>query len=112
MGISPPLLPHIFELFIQDERSLDRSQGGLGIGLSLVRRLAEMHGGSVWAYSEGPGQGSEFVVRLPALPAAPEEERQALPDLLQPAARSAATRRTWLTMVPPPSRWRGSIDRR
>jgi PAS domain S-box-containing protein len=65
IGISPELLPHIFDLFTQAERSLDRSQGGLGIGLTLVRKLVEMHSGSIEALSAGPGQGSEFVVRLP-----------------------------------------------
>src|SRR4029077_8285611 len=67
-GISPQLLPNIFDLFVQDDRSLDRAQGGLGIGLTLVRSLVELHGGSVQAFSDAPGQGSEFVVRLP-LPA-------------------------------------------
>ncbi|MFL6194832.1 MAG: ATP-binding protein, partial [Thermoanaerobaculia bacterium] len=65
IGIGPELLPRIFDLFIQGEQSLDRSAGGLGIGLTLVRRLIEMHGGRVEARSGGPGQGSEFVVRLP-----------------------------------------------
>lgn len=65
IGISPELLPHVFDLFTQAERSLDRSQGGLGIGLTLVRKLVEMHGGSIEALSGGPGKGSEFVVRLP-----------------------------------------------
>ena len=59
------MLPRLFELFTQIDRSLDRAQGGLGIGLALVRRLTEMHGGTVDASSEGPGKGSEFVVRLP-----------------------------------------------
>ena len=67
VGISPALLPRIFDLFTQAERSLDRSQGGLGIGLSLVQRLTEMHGGRVEAYS-ALGTGSEFVVRLPVVP--------------------------------------------
>jgi signal transduction histidine kinase len=67
MGIPPEILPKIFELFAQGERTLDRSQGGLGIGLTLVRRLVELHGGKVQAFSEGLGKGSEFVVRLPAL---------------------------------------------
>jgi len=58
-------LPHVFELFTQGDRSLDRSQGGLGIGLTLARTLAELHGGSLMAHSDGPGQGSEFVLRLP-----------------------------------------------
>ncbi len=65
MGIAPDLLPRVFELFTQAERTLDRSQGGLGIGLTIVRRLVELQGGSVDAYSAGPGQGSEFVVKLP-----------------------------------------------
>ena len=67
IGIAPDLMPHVFDLFRQADRSLDRSQGGLGVGLTLVRSLLEMHGGSVQAFSEGPGRGSEFVVRLPAL---------------------------------------------
>jgi signal transduction histidine kinase/ActR/RegA family two-component response regulator len=64
-GIPANMLPHIFDLFMQADRTLDRSQGGLGIGLTLAKRLVEMHGGSVTAHSEGPGKGSEFVVRLP-----------------------------------------------
>ena len=64
VGITTALLPHIFDLFTQAERSLDRSQGGLGIGLALVQRLTELHGGTVEASSVS-GQGSEFVVRLP-----------------------------------------------
>ena len=66
VGISAELLPHIFELFTQAERSLDRSQGGLGIGLCLVQRLVELHGGKV-EVSSTLGQGSEFVVRLPVM---------------------------------------------
>jgi PAS domain S-box-containing protein len=75
MGISRELLPRVFELFAQGERTLERSEGGLGVGLTLVRRLVEMHGGVVEADSPGPGEGSEFVVRLPLLasPAAPTE---------------------------------------
>src|SRR5207245_998115 len=67
VGIPPEMLSSIFDLFTQVDRSLDRSQGGLGIGLTLVRRLVELHAGSVQAFSEGPDLGSEFVVRLPAL---------------------------------------------
>ena len=70
-GISPELLPHIFDLFVQGERALDRSQGGLGIGLSIVKRLVEMHQGTVSAASEGIGLGSTFSMRLPRM-AAPE----------------------------------------
>ena len=64
-GISPDVLPHVFELFTQGDRSLDRRQGGLGLGLPLVRRLVEMHDGRVVAISPGMGRGSEFVIRLP-----------------------------------------------
>ena len=78
IGIPPEKLPQMFELFVQGDRSLARSEGGLGIGLTLVRSLAEMHGGSVTATSEGPGKGSEFVVRLPAV-AARAEQTQRLP---------------------------------
>jgi len=65
VGIPSNKLSSIFEMFLQVDRTLERSQGGLGIGLSLVKRLVEMHGGSVKALSDGPGRGSEFVVRLP-----------------------------------------------
>jgi PAS domain S-box-containing protein len=68
-GMKAELLPKVFDLFAQGDRALDRSQGGLGLGLTLVRRLVEMHGGTVEARSEGPGKGSEFTLRLPALPA-------------------------------------------
>jgi PAS domain S-box-containing protein len=67
MGIEPQLLPHVFELFTQGDRAIDRSQGGLGIGLTVVRSLVEMHGGTVTAHSDGAGLGCEFVVRLPYL---------------------------------------------
>src|SRR5262249_48388699 len=67
VGIAPETLPRVFDLFTQAERTLDRSQGGLGVGLTLVKRLTEMHGGSVEAHSAGHGKGSEFVVRLPLL---------------------------------------------
>jgi signal transduction histidine kinase len=67
IGIPADMLSRIFDPFIQVERSLDRSEGGLGIGLALVRSLVEMHDGKVEAFSEGPGLGSEFVVRLPVL---------------------------------------------
>ncbi|HYE90014.1 MAG TPA: HAMP domain-containing sensor histidine kinase, partial [Terriglobales bacterium] len=66
-GIEPQLLPHVFDLFVQGRRGIERAQGGLGIGLTLVRRLIELHGGSVSAESAGGGRGSRFVVRLPAV---------------------------------------------
>jgi CheY-like chemotaxis protein/anti-sigma regulatory factor (Ser/Thr protein kinase) len=69
VGMSRELAARVFEPFVQGERPLDRSQGGLGIGLTLVRRLAELHGGSADTDSEGPGRGSVFTVRLPAIEA-------------------------------------------
>ena len=65
IGIPPEALPTVFDMFSQVEHALEKSQGGLGIGLTLVKRLVEMHGGSVQAFSDGPGKGSEFVTRLP-----------------------------------------------
>ena len=65
IGIPPDLLPRVFDLFVQADRSLDRARGGLGLGLTLVRQLVELHGGTVLALSDGVGQGSEFAVRLP-----------------------------------------------
>lgn len=69
MGIAPDVLPHVFDLFTQSPRALARAEGGLGVGLTIARRLVELHGGRIEAHSEGPGKGAEFVVRLPALPA-------------------------------------------
>jgi PAS domain S-box-containing protein len=68
-GIPPAVLAHVFDPFVQGERSYSRSQGGLGIGLTLVRSIVALHGGSIEARSAGLGQGSEFIVRLPLLPA-------------------------------------------
>jgi signal transduction histidine kinase len=73
IGIPGDMLGRVFEMFTQIDRSLERAQGGLGIGLSIARRLVEMHGGAVEARSDGPGRGSEFVVRVPVMTAAPEE---------------------------------------
>ena len=77
IGISPEMLPRIFEMFVQADRSLERTQSGLGIGLTLVRRVVEMHGGTVEARSEGPGRGSDFSVTLPIDPAAPPRKLEA-----------------------------------
>jgi signal transduction histidine kinase/ActR/RegA family two-component response regulator len=68
IGMPPEMLARAFELFAQGERALARAEGGLGVGLTMVRSLVEMHGGAVSAHSDGPGRGSEFVVRLPLLP--------------------------------------------
>ena len=67
VGIPPGMLARVFDMFTQVDRTRERSQGGLGIGLALVKRLIELHGGSVEAHSDGPGRGSEFVIRLPAV---------------------------------------------
>jgi PAS domain S-box-containing protein len=88
VGIDPDVLPRIFDLFAQGQRSLGRSEGGLGVGLTIVRRLVELHGGSVSARSEGPGQGSEVTVRLPAL----EEKAEPPAEPPAPAPRRASAR--------------------
>ena len=80
MGITAELLPHVFDLFQQGERTLDRTEGGLGIGLTLAQRLVQEHGGRIKAYSEGPGLGSTFPIWLPAKaisaqPALPDAEK-------------------------------------
>lgn len=82
VGMTPELIAHAFDLFSQGARSLDRSQGGLGIGLALVRSLVHLHGGNVSAHSEGPGKGSRFEVSLPRLHDAPpaKEARDHEPD--------------------------------
>ncbi|MBL9125312.1 MAG: PAS domain S-box protein, partial [Planctomycetaceae bacterium] len=85
IGISREVLPRIFRLFMQADRSIERSQGGLGIGLTVVQTLVAMHGGSITADSPGPGQGSEFIVRLPRL-----LERQSADDPATTAARLPA----------------------
>jgi len=72
-GIPSTLLPHVFEMFTQGPRTTQQGRGGLGVGLALVRNLVEMHGGTVSAFSAGPGEGSEFVVRLP-LAEAPQQK--------------------------------------
>jgi len=65
IGIAPEMLPHVFEMFTQAERALDRAEGGMGVGLTVSRRLLELHGGRIEARSEGLGKGAEFIVRLP-----------------------------------------------
>ena len=81
VGIPAHMLPRVFDIFTQVDRSIERSQGGLGIGLSLVKGLVEMHGGAVEARSDGHGMGSEFVIRLPVvLSLAGQQSAEALPD--------------------------------
>jgi len=87
-GIARDMLGRVFELFAQAEPTLDRAQGGLGIGLTVARRLIELHGGQIEAHSEGLGRGSEFVVRLPERPASPAPRAERRPP--SPAPRRAA----------------------
>jgi CheY-like chemotaxis protein len=92
-GIDPAFLPHIFDLFAQADQSLDRAQGGLGIGLTLVKHLVELHGGRVAAYSEGVGRGTEIVVTLPAQATGADEAPDASPSARRPVTRAKAPAR-------------------
>ena len=94
VGIAPEAMPHIFELFMQVDQSIERSQGGLGIGLTLARNLVQMHGGTIQSHSAGRGLGSEFVVRLPvhAAPAG-ETDKTAGPPAEKAADVKPAQRR-------------------
>jgi len=92
IGIPAELLPQVFDLFVQADQALSRSRGGMGIGLTLVRSLVELHGGRVTAHSDGPDQGSEFVVRLPAAAGAVTRSREGGnledgPDIQSPRRR-------------------------
>ena len=88
IGLAPEALAGLFNLFTQVDATNDRSRGGLGIGLALVKSLVELHGGSVSAHSDGPGSGSEFVVRLPIEPAAPARVSAPLAATVEPVAAS------------------------
>jgi signal transduction histidine kinase/ActR/RegA family two-component response regulator len=85
-GIAPHLMPHIFELFAQADRTIDRAQGGLGLGLSLVKKIITLHGGQVKAESEGPGKGSVFTVQLPLLTKPSEVKATNRLEALRPTA--------------------------
>lgn len=97
VGIEPALIPELFDTFVQGARGPDRAQGGLGIGLSLVRRLTELHGGTVSAHSGGPGLGSEFAVRLPA--AVATANRSAPPVAFRSTVREPSARRGRVLLV-------------
>jgi PAS domain S-box-containing protein len=92
VGLTPQQIPHLFEMFFQTEDVLKRTQGGLGIGLALVRHLVELHGGTVTASSDGPGRGSEFRVRLP-LTLEPVREAPAPPAPATPSPPRLTNRR-------------------
>ncbi len=95
MGIPADALPHLFEPFMQVARTLDRAQGGLGLGLTLVKRLVEMHGGRVEVASEGVGRGSVFTVRLPVLP---EARVPVVPEAARPERETPAEGRRVLVV--------------
>lgn len=97
-GIAPEFLPRIFDLFAQADQSLDRSQGGLGIGLTLVKHLVELHGGRVWAESAGLGKGTEMFVALPA-EAGTAADATALPAARPPVAVAAAAAASRILVV-------------
>ena len=108
VGIPSEMLPEVFEMFSQVGRNLDRAQGGLGIGLTLVRRLTEMHGGEVSAHSHGTGTGSTFVVRIPL---APVPVSSAHPDAMGQRPGRGRRRNTcacwsWTTTSTARGRWR------
>ena len=89
VGLAPEAISHIFDLFTQADRSLDRAQGGLGIGLALVHRLVEMHRGTVSAQSAGLGEGSEFMVRLPVLHSQPKPPNRKPVKIAEPSAEGS-----------------------
>ena len=95
IGIAPETLPHVFELFVQADHTTSKSQGGLGIGLTLAKNLTEMHGGTIEAHSAGSGMGCEFIVRLPLLPRSTELTKESDQD---PVTRAAATGRRLLVV--------------
>lgn len=91
-GIDPALLPRVFDFFVQEPQALDRARGGLGLGLGVVKRLVELHGGTVSARSEGAGRGSEFTIRFPAIPP-PAMDAAPAPAAAGPGAPTPASGR-------------------
>ena len=109
LGIPPEMLAEVFEMFTQVNRTLDRSQGGLGIGLALVKRLVELHGGTITALSPGLGEGSTFTVRLPLVEATRSRDgrRRRPPRPRRPSPRCRAAACWWsMTTSTGPRAWR------
>ena len=104
IGIAPDLLPRIFDLFVQSERGLDRRDGGLGVGLSIVRRLVEAHGGRVEARSAGTDRGAEIIVRLPLADAPAERRERLAQETPAPSAGASWSSTTTWTRAKPWSR--------
>jgi len=92
IGIAPDMLPHVFDLFVQADHTSTKSQGGLGIGLTLVKNLVEMHGGSVTAHSRGLGEGSEFIVQLPLVSQDGQKVNNSTIHEMNPAPTSSGLR--------------------
>ena len=92
VGIDAALLPDLFDMFVQGARGPDRAEGGLGLGLSLVQTLTELHGGSATAHSDGPGRGSEFTVRLPSAAGRTDRRCPPLPTWPRDRPRQSAAR--------------------
>lgn len=90
IGISEEMLPHVFELFMQERQAIDRSRDGLGLGLAIVQNLMHMHGGTVSASSQGRGMGSTFTIRLPSVPVAAAQRSEAPKSLASPARKTYA----------------------
>ena len=113
IGIAPDVLPRVFDLFMQADRSLERTQGGLGIGLTLVRRFVELHGGRVEVRSAGLGMGASFVVCLPAGPRRPVLQAAAVAAAPH-AEREHRCAACWSSMTAstPPTPWLGCCARR
>jgi signal transduction histidine kinase len=103
-GIDAQILPQVFELFVQGDQSLDRAQGGLGIGLTVAKRLIELHGGRIAAASAGAGRGSEFTITLPPGVLAEREPKESV-------AAPATTARRILVLAGLPEAQRGVLSR-
>ena len=106
IGIAADQLPRIFDMFVQVDTSLERSVGGLGIGLTLVKNLVEMHGGTVEAHSDGVGQGSEFVVRLPIIESKPAQPPPPEPTVSEPTPPRPAASSLSMTTGTRQTLWR------